>query len=282
MHFDEFLALDATTITQQVQQRFGENFGVGIPFNGTRRWYLDAFKKSPEALYELDYPYQVRQQMLTIIGQMFDDGVQAVYTPVIGQALAERGPEYMEFAVMSVQFLVDDEALAWYQASHIHASCYGRLDLLPAEVQARIRHVDDSTRTPQATHHIRYGVFADQPLSHICHQVIDLHHATHTIPSEQDLIEHYYGKPRVDVQMWIGSDQPTVFDVPLVIHEATALYFLQFPTLYLDKTLWRRLLYDVLVVRGDDEALYPDNITAERYITGLGRRQGDHWVPSVD
>ena len=69
--------------------------------------------------------------------------------------------------------------------------------------------------------------------------------------------------------------------MPLVTNGQTALYFLQFPTLYLNQRTWRRLLFDFLFVRGDEESLYPDNVSAERDIVGLGVRRDGYWVAAT-
>src|SRR5207247_5237767 len=125
--------------------------------------------------------------------------------------------------------------------------------------------------------YLRYGVIADRPQPDLISRTIQLHHRLETVPTEAQLAEDYYCGPFIQIGMWIGSDQPTLFDVPLVTREDTALYFLQFPTLYLDQYLWRRLLYDYLYVRGDDEGLHSDDLTFERHIMGLGVRRDGRW-----
>ncbi len=278
MDFAEFLELDPIRVAALVAEKKPRKFGVGIPFNGTRRWYLATFNAKPDALYGQDYAFRTTCRMWEIIGMILDDGVSAVYSPVIGRALAERGAEYMEFVSQSVAYLARNEAIKWYLDNRIAASCYGELHLLPAHVQERINYMRTAT---QGERYLRYGVFADLPQPDLIARTIRLYERSGVAPTEEQLAEDYYGGPSIPVGIWIGCDQPTVFDVPLAIRENTALYFLQFPTLYLERRTWRRLLYDYLFVRGDEESLYPENLTGERRVTGLGARQDGRWLPST-
>lgn len=282
IEYNDFVAYSPETVRQIVHERYGQNLGVGIPFNGTRRWYLEHFNKSPEDLFDWDYPEQVSHQMRQIMGMMFADGVAGIYTPVIGRDLAERGAEYMEFANASIMYLSNEKALNWHLDNKVRADYYGHLNLLSDDMQTHIHTTTETTTAPDNQHYVRYGVFADESQALVINQTLALAKQLGHEPTASELIEAFYGKPQIDMQMWIGSDQPSIFDVPLVMHGSTALYFLQFPTLYLDNQSWRRLLYDILYVRGDEESLYPDNVTEHRSITGLGTRTDNYWSPATD
>jgi hypothetical protein len=281
MDFSDFLELDAQTVSNLIANHPRAPMGVGIPFNGTRRWYMATFQKSADDLYTQDYLDQVFNRLSEIVRMMFDDGVHTVYTPIMGRDLAERGNEYMQFGAQAVASVGSAPALSWYHTQQIDVACYGQTNLLPPNVQNTLATVRQTTQDSQARHFLRYGVFADRPTQDLIARVLHLHATLGAAPTETQLIADYFEGPVAPVGMWIGSDQPTVFDVPLVVHGSTALYFLQFPTLYLNRRSWRRLLYDYLFVRGDDEALHPDNITFEQHITGLGQRQDGYWVPST-
>ncbi len=282
MNYLEFVDYPSETVRQIVQERYAHNLGIGIPFNGTRRWYLDHFQKNPDDILTSDYVIQSTRRMRQIITMMYADGVTCVYTPLLGRDLAERGAEYMDWANDSIYLLVDEEAMTWYQSNHVQVSSYGQLDILSADSQNLLENLAEVTQSSTAQHYLRYGMFADQPLSIVIEKTLILADQLGRQPTSDELVEAFYSGPRVDMQMWIGSDQPSVFDVPLVMHGATDLYFLQFPTPYLDHQLWRRLLYDILYVRGDEETLYPENISPQRFITGLGHRADTHWHPAIE
>jgi hypothetical protein len=279
MQFADFAELHPNAVASIVAEKTPQKLGIGIPFNGTRRWYLATANRQAGDLYGPDYIVQVRQRMHEIIQMIFADGIKAIYTPLIGQSLAARGAAYMTFAAKTVGALADDESIHWYCAQNIRASCYGEVVQLPADVQLRISHMTQATQ--HGSSYLRYGTFADRPQPDLISRTVELYRRSSVPPTEEQLAEDYYGGPFVKMGMWIGSDQPTLFDVPLVFGENTALYFLQFPTLYLDQQTWRRLLYDYLFVRGDEESLYPENLTSERRITGLGTRQNGYWLPTT-
>ncbi len=281
MEFAEFAQLDAPTVAQIVADQLPEPLGVGIPFNGTRRWYLATCNADPGALYSQDYLERVFGQMRAIIGAMFADGVHTVYTPIMGYDLATRGDEYMQFGLNAIAQVARPDVVAWYNEHRINAACYGQLDLLPVHVHQAVTDMFTTTRGARAAHFLRFGVFADRATDHVIELACDLRDMLGKRPTADQLLQAYYSGPVARLGMWIGSDQPTVFDVPLVLHGNSALYFLHYPTLYLDHHAWRRLLYDVLFVRGDQETLYPDNITTTQYVSGLGIRRDGGWIPST-
>src|SRR5207247_2507722 len=132
---------------------------------------------------------------------------------------------YMAFVTDSIRSLADDEAAAWYLANNVVVSFYGEIGLLPADVQELV--LDISRRTKDAERYLRYGIFADRPQPDLIARTIRLYHELGAAPTEQQLGEDYYGGLCIPLGLWIGSDQPTLFDVPLVVHGDTALYFLQ-------------------------------------------------------
>lgn len=275
MEFSEFASLTPAALHAHLPHPIG----IAIPFNGTRRWYMRTFDKAEQDTLSDDYLNQVFGRMREVMGMMFEDGIHTIYTPIIGHDLAERGESYMQFSNAAIAKLGNDEAMHWYHANGVQASSYGQTTLLFPEVQTILKNLAERTRSTQ--HFLRYGVFADRPLTDIIAHVARLHTELGTPPGEKDLLASYYDKHVIPVDIWIGSDQPTVYDVPMVIHGNTALYFLQFPTLYLDRLLWRRILYDYLFVRGDQESLYPENISLEHHISGLGIRKDGYWKPAT-
>lgn len=280
MEVAEFTTLPPVKVSEIVRQEHPKPLGVGMPFNGTRRWYMATFQKTAQEVYSYDYLDRTLKAMLETMGMMFADGVHTVYTPIIGRDLAQRGPEYMEFSNRATANIGNEESLAWYEANKVHAAAYGQTELLFPEVQKILQKMTHQIHVPR--HFIRYGVFADHPLQDILNRTVELYERTQKVPSEQQLLENYYTGNTPPVDIWIGSDQPTVFDVPMQIHGNTALYFLQFPTLFMNQTLWRRILYDVLFIRGDQETLYPENIADAHHITGLGVRKAGYWSPATN
>jgi hypothetical protein len=274
-----FSALEPDAVTEIVRQRVAEPLGVAMPYNGTRRWYLQAFGRQPDARYSADYTEQTRQCRGTLRRCLTTASPRST-CPYFWPALVARGQEYMAFAVEALGWLVDEPARRWYGANHIAAACYGELEPLPDSMRQRLLRTAEETHVSDARRYLRFGVFADQPTDDLIRRTLRLHAALGRPPEERDLMADYYAGPPVRAGLWIGTDQPTVFDVPLVIHGHTALYSLQFPTPYLDRRLWRRILYDYLYIRGDEESLHPEHDPSARLVLGLGERHNGYWRPS--
>lgn len=277
---DEFTNLPATDVANLVQQHTSHPLAIGIPFNGTRRWYLATQQKSPQDIYSDDYLEVTYGRMLEVMHMLLEDGVHTIYTPIIGRALAERGEEYMQFVSQAVSNVALPHRITFYQQHNIAATAYGELEHLPETVQQQLEAMRSATITLAQNRFIRFGVFADNETDHLIQQIIDIYQTRQITPTATDLITRYYDAMAVPVSVWIGCDQPTIFDIPMMIRGDTALYFLQYPTPYLDVQGWRRILYDYLFIRGDEETLYPHNISTARQITGLGKREEGCWRPS--
>jgi hypothetical protein len=95
------------------------------------------------------------------------------------------------------------------------------------------------------------------------------------------LLHQYYGQPIGPIDVVLGSGQPALWDVPLLDVNRANLYFLQAPTLCLDRVTLRRILYDHLYLRTDDDE--PDqDLDAREWgdprVLGLGRRTRRGWI----
>lgn len=279
MNFTEFVSLSAEEVKHLVTGWRGRTIGVAMPFNGTRRWYVNTFQV-PANQFFTNWPHYLQTTngaLRNLAAMLFDDGVAALYMPLMGRALAERGEAYMSAASEAIAAVADDESMAFYADHGIAASCYGELTLLPDSVQQRLKRLEQTSGNP---YKLRYGVMADRPLPDLIARTVRLTGQLGMAPTPHQLMADYYGGEPIPAHFWLGSDQPSVYDVPYVVNEETALYFLHFPTPSLNQTMWRRVLYDYLVVRGDEETLYPDN-TGSYEITGLGMRRNGYWTPST-
>ena len=94
------------------------------------------------------------------------------------------------------------------------------------------------------------------------------------------------------VDLFIGFDRPSAFDMPLVATGNEDLYFTVSPSPYMDAQTLRRILYDHLYARRVDDADYAlsaqEMETLGRFyrlnqhrVLGLGRkhRRGAFWYP---
>jgi hypothetical protein len=93
-------------------------------------------------------------------------------------------------------------------------------------------------------------------------------------------LNRYYGQPVGPIDLIIGSGQPAIWDLPLLDINKASLYFLQAPTFCLSREILRKILYDHLYQRINDDELY-DNLPAETWrrveVLGIGRRTEKGW-----
>jgi hypothetical protein len=284
MHFARFETLPPSEISALVRAHMPQGFGVGVHFDGTRRWYIQTFGVEPNEIYAEDYVLRIMQQIRRVARMMFDDGVTAIYLPALGARIeTERGPEYARFQMESLaRELTRPEMLDFCRELAVEQSCYGALDRFPADLRQPLESLPQQTRSEHTSRYMRWATFAGSPLNDICERVVRLHGASGRVPTDRELIENYYGGPHVPLCMWIGQECPAIYGIPLLFNSRTNLYFLQFPTPLLDHSRWRRLLFDALYVRGEQSSLCLEKLSEQRQIVGLGQRIDGFWKADHD
>jgi hypothetical protein len=134
-------------------------------------------------------------------------------------------------------------------------------------------------------HRIFYGICGDTPVPAISRAVLELGRPI----SHEEAIRAFYGEDLM-ADLFIGFDQPTAFDMPLIDQHGVDLYFTIAPSLYMDEELlhliladWRRarqenVSYDELC---DQHWDYMDRFYAlnRHGVTGLGQRRDGIWYP---
>ncbi len=139
-----------------------------------------------------------------------------------------------------------------------------------------------------------FGAFADNlsATSTVAELAVQYYKEHGKIPDRKSIVEMYYGEYIEKANIFIGFDRLTVFDYPLINWGEEDLYFTIAPSLYLDKTQLRRILFDHLYTRRTPEREY-ETMTREEYldiqeyyrnnthsIIGIGKISGGVWIPS--
>jgi hypothetical protein len=173
--------------------------------------------------------------------------------------------------------LTKEEYRNWYHQAQIRVSLYGNwthalADLGFEDVIELLRMVTETTRYTK--HKLLLGVFADEGLDNITK-------LARTVHQGEELLHRYYGQPVGPVDLVIGSGQPAIWDLPLLDINKASLYFIQAPTFFLDKDTLRRILYDHIYQRINDDELY-ESLTPQEWgnfeVLGLGRRSRKGWI----
>ncbi|SOJ56897.1 Diterpene synthase [Mycobacterium simulans] len=241
-------------------------------FNGTRRWFRSQMKDWQ--LYE-----KITQEAHRAVSQLcYEHGMTTLIQPLLGYDLLTRGPEYMHMAMEAVGCLVTDDYRSWLVENEIQLCLYGDWRAAMTE-SGYAQTVEKLSQLTEETHgaakrRLLLGLFADEGLGRIAS-------LAQAVPDGQHLVRAYYGVEIEPVNLMIGSGQPAVWDIPLLDINKASLYFMQAPTFCLTEERLRKILYDHLYERENDDASQGD-LKLEDWtnyaILGLGKRTPRGWI----
>jgi tuberculosinol/isotuberculosinol synthase len=241
---------------------------VVFPINGTRRWFtLEHGQKAgddPISAY-LDI---ASKNHINLYRLFFDLGIDTLLTPAFGPDLLLRGDEYVKRigAGGLARLASHPTFLNFYEEFDVRIFFYGdhRRSLSQTEYAYLSDLFDEAAE--KTKHHDRYrlffGVFAQDATQTIAELSVDYYSKYSKVPDKRTLIELYYGEYVEPVDIFIGFDKFSVFDMPLLATGDEDLYFTVSPSPYVTEHQLRRILFDHLYTRRAPE---PDffNFTAE-------------------
>ena len=268
-----------------------------FPINGTRRWFMLEYPQEAATGEIRAYFERAGQRHVELYQLFFDHGIDTLLTPIFGPELLERGQEYQRIMVPALFWFAQDPVFtAFYDAYDVRVRVYGDtrryLENTPYE-KALVAFEELERRT---AHHRRYrlffGVCAHDPAETVAQIGVQVYEECGRLPDRRRIIEAYYGEYVEPVDLFIGFDRPSAFDMPLVATGNEDLYFTVSPSPYVDVQTLRLILYDHLYARRVDDAEYAlsarEMETLGRFyrlnqhrVLGLGRkhRGGAFWYP---
>ena len=267
-----------------------------FPINGTRRWFM-LEHPLPELEGLVAAYYRVAgDRHLDLYRLCFEHGLDTLLTPIFGRELLRRGEDYSKMAIEGLALLATDPAfLDFYQTHQVRVRFYGDYRrYLGSTGYADLPALFDEVTARTGGHNryrLFYGVCADDATETIAELAVHYHTVHGRVPDKPSLIEIYYGEPVGPVDLFIGFDKFSVFDMPLVATGAEDLYFTVSPSPYLSEWQLRAILYDHLYTRHGQEddyaALGPDERSWMRdfYRTnrdrtlGVGAKRNGVWYP---
>ncbi|MEW5958432.1 MAG: hypothetical protein AB1801_11945 [Chloroflexota bacterium] len=267
----EWLLLDDQQIAEFVGQKVST---VALFINGTRRWFMS------QNTDWTNYTTVTGIAQRRVSQLIYDHGVQTLIQPILGYDLVARGHKYLELAIEQglAELATNEEYRTWYHREQIRVSLYGNWSAALTEhgfgrVVNLLHKLVAETRS-YSRHRLLLGVFADDGLDNI----VSL---ARTVNRGQELLSRYYGQSVEPVDLIISSGQPAIWDLPLLDINKASLYFLQSPTFCLNKDSLRRILYDHIYERINDDELY-DSLLNEKWreseVLGIGQRTGKGWT----
>ena len=295
MDADTFQNLTISEIASLVRQD-GQKVCV-FPINGTRRWFFLEHLPRPGENWLPSYMDVAAQNHLGLYRLVFDYGLDTLLTPIFGPDLLERGGSYMHaFGEGLARIATHPDFIGFYDAYRVRVRFYGdhrqyfdgtsyaHLSDLFEEATERTKDHD--------SHRLFFGVCAHDAMETVARLSVRYHAEHGRVPDKRTLVTQYYGEYVEPVDLFIGFDKFSAFDMPLVATGNEDLYFTVCPSPYLTQQQLRDILYDHLYCRRGGEPQYEAMETEEwEYMRafytvnrgktlGVGVKRGQIWYPS--
>jgi tuberculosinol/isotuberculosinol synthase len=266
-----------------------------FPINGTRRWFMlehPLVQTEDSAAAYLDV---AGQRHIELYRLLFDHGLDTLLTPVFGLDLMERGEGYMQMAAEGLARLATHpDFLDFYQAYGVRVRFYGdyRKFFGPTTYACLSDLFDEATAQTSAhnRHRLFFGLFAHDATESTAKMAIRYYVEHGHVPDKRSLVKLYYGEYVGPVDLFIGFDKFSAFDMPLVTMGTEDLYFTVSPSPYLTERQLRDILHDHLYARrgepnysamdAEDRTQMKDFYRANLERTlGVGTKHRGVWYP---
>lgn len=296
MNLDEFQALSTHEVARLVRQE-GPKV-CGFPVNGTRRWFMLEHPATAPEDFVAEYLAQSGKRQIELYQLFFDHGIHTLLSPMFGAELLSRGDAYVDLAAEGLAGLARwPDFLDFYREYGVRIRFYG--DYRKHFAGTSYAYLLDifSELTAQTAgndrHLLLYGLFGHDATETIGELAVQHYIEYGTAPDRQTLVTLYYGEYVPPVDLFIGFDALSVFDLPLLMLGEEDLYFTISPSPYLNARQLRDILYDHLYTRPASTVDYT-TMTSEDWTLmktfyrqnagrtlGVGARQprGGYWYP---
>lgn len=254
---EEFQSLPIQEVAGMVRDGGGKV--CVFPINGTRRWFMleHPLTEEKEELWLQAYMDIAGRRHIELYQLLFEHGLDTLMTPVFGPDLLGRGEAYMRMAMPGLARLATHfDFVNFYQEYKVRVRFYGDYRrFFEGTPYAYLSDLFDQV-TAQTMDHDRYrlffGVCAHDAAETIAEMAIRYHAEHGRVPDKRTLVSLYYGEHVAPVDLFIGFDRFSAFDMPLVATGNEDLYFTVNPSPYLSERQLRDILYDHLYARNGD------------------------------
>jgi tuberculosinol/isotuberculosinol synthase len=269
-----------------------------FPINGTRRWFVLEHPELASGKLAEDYLRIAGRRHIELYRLLFDHGIETLLTPIFGQDILERGKGYTRLLEPGLTwFARDEDFLRFYDEYDVRVRVYGetrRYLRNTPYANAADTYEDLTQRTASHQSYLLFfGVCVHDAAQTVADISIRFHEQHGRPPDKREIVEEYYGEYVKPVDLFIGSDRPAAYDMPLIATGTEDLYFTVSPSPYLDSHTLRAILYDHLYERrvnddnyaqlsaNDWQAMADFYTVNRRGVLGLGRKHnsGSFWYP---
>ena len=297
MELETFLQLPLDEVARAVRAS-GSKVCV-FPINGTRRWFTLEYghQKWDDPLKA--YMDLAGQNHIGLYRLFFDHGIDTLLTPAFGPDLLLRGDDYVRRigAGGLARLAEHPDFQRFYDEYDVRVHFYGdHRRFLRGTEFGYLSDVFEAAAERTRQHRrfrLFFGVFANDATQSVAEFSAQYFHARGRVPEKRELIEMYYGEYVEPVDLFIGFDRFSAFDMPLLATGEEDLYFTVGPSPYMDQGQLRRILYDHMFTRRSPEPEYVNlsqgelqdlrDFYAARYraTLGTGRLLHGIWVPDL-
>ena len=255
MNTEEFIRLSRDAV-KEIVKREGPTVCT-CPINGTRRWFTLEHANTDYENVEAGYLDTVAQAYVDLFKLFFDHGISYLLVPSFGPDLLERGEDYLQLAVEGFSRLTYHPLfLEFYAQYHVQVHFYGDYEryfsgTAYARLIAQFNNLTQQT-SGHTAHHLFFGLFAHDASEMIARFAIDFYKQNKRVPHRNEIVQAYYGVDVPPVDIFIGFDKFSSFDMPLVATGMEDLYFTVSPTLYMTQDQFRAILYDHIYSRRNE------------------------------
>src|SRR5581483_552224 len=233
-----------------------------FPINGTRRWFMLEYGSQNWGDPVTAYMDIAGRNHIGLYRLFFDHGIDTLLTPAFGPDLLLRGDEYVRrIGAEGLARLAEHPTFtSFYDEYDVRVRFYGDYRrLLRGTDLAHLSDVFDAA-TERTRDHKRFrlffGIFANDATQAVAEYSASYFQAKGRVPEKRELIEMYYGEYVEPVDLFIGFDRFSAFDMPLLATGEEDLYFTVSPSPYMDEVQLRRILYDHIYRRRTPEPEY--------------------------
>jgi tuberculosinol/isotuberculosinol synthase len=261
MNQEKFMNLSTEKVAELVRET-GPKVCV-FPINGTRRWFMMEYPASDSEGTPKSYLDVMTARHIELYQLFFDHGVDTLLTPIFGPDLLRRGNDYTRMAVEGMARLGNHpDFLTFYSDCGVRVRFYGdyRDYLNTAQADDLSRTFDRITRQTLShdQHRLFFGVFAHDAVETVAALSAEFYDEHGYVPDKPTLVKLYYGEHVASVDLFIGFDKFSAFDMPLVSTGEEDLYFTVAPSPYMTQRQLRVILYDHLYMRPEGRMDYSD------------------------
>jgi tuberculosinol/isotuberculosinol synthase len=269
-----------------------------FPVNGTRRWLMLEHPDEMASDFVGAYLQIVGRKYIELFSMFFDHGVHTLLSPFFGPDLLERKGEYLKLVSVGLSWFAESEKfLTFYDDYGVRVRVYGDIRrYFPKASWPNLQNTFDQLAKQTASydhHRLFIGICAHDATETVAEIGMRFYEEHGRLPDRHEIVEVYYGEYVGPVDLFIGSDRPSSYDMPLVATGIEDLYFTVAPSPYLDVPTLRAILYDHMYARRVSDESYHHlsmqdrRAMAELYalnrhrVLGLGRRHasGCFWYP---